>query len=165
MRLRVLAIFSSIIHSASRAIAMSSMIKKSIDAIEGDSIMKEQFLGKNLMRLRIQRFDFALLILVLAAAMAIPSAFAAKGSTFTGTVSDSMCGAKHAMGGDDAGCTRTCVSKGSKYALVVGDKVYTLETSDKAALGTLDKQAGAKVTVTGTAKDDVITVSSVKAAQ
>jgi len=92
-------------------------------------------------------------------------AFAAKGSTFTGTVSDSMCGAKHAMPGDDASCTRACVSKGSKYALVVGDKVYTLETSDKAALATLDKQAGAKVTVMGTEKDNTITVNSVKAAQ
>ena len=92
------------------------------------------------------------------------SAFAASGKTFTGTVSDSMCGAKHAMAGNDAACTRACVSKGSKYALVVGDKVYTLETSDKPALATLDKQAGAKATVTGTEKNNVITVNSVKAA-
>jgi hypothetical protein len=76
-----------------------------------------------------------------------------------------MCGAKHAMPGDDASCTRACVGKGSKYALVVGDKVYTLETSDKTALATLDKQAGAKATVTGTEKDSTITVTSVKAAQ
>jgi hypothetical protein len=92
------------------------------------------------------------------------TAFAA-GKTFTGTVSDSMCGAKHAMPGDAAACTRGCVSKGSKYALVVGDKVYTLETSDKAALSTLDKQAGAKATVTGSEKDNTINVTSVKAAQ
>ena len=92
-------------------------------------------------------------------------AFAAAGKTFTGTVSDSMCGAKHAMPGDDAACTRACVGKGSKYALVVGDKVYTLETSDKAALAMLDKQAGAKATVTGTEKDNTIAVSSVKAAK
>jgi hypothetical protein len=105
------------------------------------------------------------ILLTVAAALALThSAFAAKLSTFTGTVSDSMCGAKHQMPGDDAGCTRACVSKGSKYALVVGDKVYTLDTSDKKALDTLDKQAGAKVTVTGTEKDTTITVSSVKAA-
>jgi len=91
--------------------------------------------------------------------------FASSGKTYTGTVSDAMCGAKHAMPGDAAACTRGCVSKGSKYALVVGDKVYTLETSDKTALATLDKQAGAKATVTGTEKDNTITVSSVKAAQ
>jgi hypothetical protein len=93
------------------------------------------------------------------------SAFAAGGKSFTGTVSDSMCGAKHAMPGDDAACTRSCVSKGSNYALVVGDKVYTLATNDKAALAMLDKQAGAKATVTGTEKDNTITVSTVKAAQ
>ena len=100
--------------------------------------------------------------LLLVAGLAV-SSFAASGKTFTGTVSDAMCGAKHM--GPAAECTRGCVSKGSKYALVVGDKVYTLDTSDKAALDTLDKQAGAKATVTGTEKDNTITVSSVKAAQ
>jgi hypothetical protein len=105
-----------------------------------------------------------LIVLTIVASLALTvSAFAAKGSTFTGTVSDSMCGAKHM--GDPAQCTRACISKGSKYALVVGDKVYTLETSDKKALDTLDKQAGAKVKVTGTEKDNTITVSSVMAVQ
>jgi hypothetical protein len=75
-----------------------------------------------------------------------------------------MCGAKHMMAGNDASCTRECVSKGSKYSLIVGDKVYTLDTTDKTALATLDKQAGAKVIVTGTEKDNTITVSSVKTA-
>lgn len=102
----------------------------------------------------------ALLVLLGVGLTAAPAT--AKDKTFTGTVSDSMCGAKHAMPGDDAGCTRACVSKGSKYALVVGDKVYTLETTDKAALATLDKQAGAKATVTGNEKDNTITVTSVK---
>jgi len=115
------------------------------------------------MKSRFEKLGFALLALLLAASLS-PAAFAA-GKSFTGKVSDSMCGAKHMEGGDDASCTRTCVSKGSKYALVVGDKVYTLETTDKADLATLDKQAGAKVTVTGTEKDNTITVSSVKAAQ
>jgi hypothetical protein len=113
------------------------------------------------MKSRSLKLGFVSLALLLATTLAIPS-FAAKGSTFTGTVSDAMCGAKHAMG-DAASCTRACVSKGSKYSLVVGDKVYTLETTDKAALDTLDKQAGAKATVTGTAKGDTIAVSSVKA--
>ena len=116
------------------------------------------------MNVRVAKTVFTSLSLILVIAMAV-SAFAAGGKTFTGTVSDSMCGAKHAMPGDDAACTRACVGKGSKYALVVGDKVYTLETSDKAALATLDKQAGAKATVTGSEKDNTITVSSVKAAQ
>ncbi len=116
------------------------------------------------MRARTGKAGFLLLIVTLAAGLTVSSAFAASGKSYTGTVSDSMCGAKHAMPGDAASCTRGCVSKGSKYALVVGDKVYTLETSDKAALDTLDKQAGAKVTVTGTEKDNTITVSKVTAA-
>jgi hypothetical protein len=111
-----------------------------------------------------QKFGSVLWTAVMASGLTV-SALAAKGSTFTGTVSDSMCGAKHAMPGDDASCTRGCVSKGSKYALVVGDKVYTLDTSDKKALDVFDKQAGAKVTVTGTEKDNTITVSSVMAAK
>src|SRR4029077_20490893 len=118
--------------------------------------------GEELMKSSTQRLGFWLVTLLLGTALAASSAFAAKGKTFTGTVSDSMCGAKHEMPGDDAGCTRACVSKGSKYALVVGDKVYTLETTDKAALATLDKQAGAKATVTGNEKDNTITVTSVK---
>ena len=117
------------------------------------------------MKARVQILGFALLTLVLAAGFTTSSAFAAKAQSFTGTLSDAMCGAKHMMPGDDASCTRACVGKGSKYALVVGDKVYTLDTSDKAALATLDKQAGAKVTVMGTEKDNTISVSSVKAAQ
>lgn len=87
-------------------------------------------------------------------------AFAAD-TTLAGKVSDAMCGAKHAMGGGDAECTRACVTKGSKYALVVGDKVYTLDTSDKAALAQLNKLAGANAKVTGTVKGDTVEVKSV----
>jgi hypothetical protein len=116
------------------------------------------------MNARNQKIGFLLLSMVLVAGLGVSSAFAAKAQTFTGTVSDSMCGAKHAMPGSDAACTRACVGKGSKYALVTGDKVYTLDTNDKAALDTLDKQAGAKVTVTGTEKDNTIAVTKVTAA-
>jgi hypothetical protein len=115
------------------------------------------------MKSRTHRVASVVLALCLASFLAV-SAFA-KDKSYTGVVSDSMCGAKHAMPGDDASCTRMCVGKGSKYALIVGDKVYTLDTADKAALATLDKQAGAKVTVMGTDKDNTIAVSSVKAAQ
>jgi len=113
------------------------------------------------MNVRTRNAGILLLSLLMIVGLAVSSAFAA-GKTYTGTVSDAMCGAKH-MGGPAAECTRTCVSKGSKYSLVVGDKVYTLETSDKAALAALDKQAGAKATVTGIEKDNTITVTSVKA--
>jgi hypothetical protein len=86
----------------------------------------------------------------------------AQKQTFVGEVGDAMCGNKH-MEGTPADCTRACVSKGSKFALVVGDKVYTLDTSDKAALAVLDKQAGKRAAVTGTLNGDTIQVSSVTA--
>jgi len=89
---------------------------------------------------------------------------AAKDQTFTGEVSDSMCGAKHMME-SKAECTRACVSKGSNYALVVGDKVYTLQTSDKAALDQLNSLAGQEAKVSGKANGDTITVSKVAAAK
>lgn len=83
--------------------------------------------------------------------------------TYTGEVGDVMCGRKHMEGEPAAECTRACVAHGSKFALIVGDKIYTLETSDKAALATLDKEAGKTATVTGTLDGDTITVSSVAA--
>jgi len=75
-----------------------------------------------------------------------------------------MCGAKH-MSGPPAECTRACVKQGSKYALVVGDKVYTLQTDDKATLAKLDSLAGEKAKVSGSLDGDTIKVSSVAAGQ
>ena len=101
---------------------------------------------------------------VLTAGIALPTATAGdKPQTLTGEVSDAMCGAKHMMEGGAAECTQQCVSKGSKYALVVGDKVYTLDTSDKAALATLGKLAGQQAKVSGTVSGDAIAVSAVSA--
>lgn len=91
----------------------------------------------------------------------LPALADAKTSTFTGVIGDSMCGAKH-MSGSPAECTRSCVKQGSAYALVVGDKVYTLKGGDAA---TLDKLAGEKATVTGTLNGTTIEVSSVEAAK
>jgi hypothetical protein len=103
----------------------------------------------------------ALAVLVFLAAVS-SSLFAAGKQTFTGEVSDAMCGRQH-MGGAPDACTRACVGKGSKYALVVGDKIYTLDTADKTALATLDQQAGKNAAVTGTLNGDTIAVSSVAA--
>jgi hypothetical protein len=96
--------------------------------------------------------------------LATTSALAAgKNETLTGEVSDAMCGAKHEMPGKAADCTRGCLKHGSKYALVVGDKVYTLETADQAALDKLDGLAGAKAKVTGEVDGTTIIVKSVAA--
>ena len=100
------------------------------------------------------------MLIVLAA---VPALGAGKSQTLTGEVSDAMCGAKHEMPGNPAECTRACMKHGSKYALVVGGKVYTLETSDKAALDKLNDLAGAKAKVTGDVDGTTITVKSVAA--
>jgi hypothetical protein len=88
---------------------------------------------------------------------------AGKKQTLTGEVSDSMCGAKHEMPGKASDCTRACLKHGGNYALVVGDKVYILQTSDQAALDQLDKLAGAKAKVTGEVDGTTINVKSVAA--
>jgi hypothetical protein len=102
-------------------------------------------------------------ILMLAGLAAIPALAAGKSQTLTGEVSDAMCGAKHEMPGKAADCTRACMKHGSKYALAVGDRVYTLETSDQAALDKLNDLAGAKAKVTGEVDGTTITVKSVAA--
>ena len=112
------------------------------------------------------RFAIVLAATFLAVTLSFSSALAAnKPQAFTGRVSDAMCGAHHMMAGDDAECTRVCIRKGSKYALVVGDKVYTLDTSDKTALDELDKLADKQAKVMGKADGDTISVLSVAAAK
>ena len=96
----------------------------------------------------------------------VPGVAAGSSQTFTGKVSDAMCGAKHMEGNlAPAACVRACVQKGAKYALVVGDKVYALDTSDRAALDELNKLAWEEAKVTGTANGDTISVKSVTAAK
>lgn len=112
------------------------------------------------------KFAHFLVTLLLGAGLVIPAALAAdKPQSFTGKVSDAMCGANHMMAGPAADCVRNCIRKGSKYALVVGDKVYTLDTGDKAALDELDKLADQQAKVTGQVNGDAITVSSVAEAK
>jgi hypothetical protein len=104
--------------------------------------------------------------LLLGASLAVPSAVAAdKPQSFTGRVSDAMCGTHHMMAGDPAACTRACIEKGSKYALVVGEKVYVLDTSDKSELDKLNQLADKTAKVTGQANGDTITVTAVSAAK
>jgi hypothetical protein len=114
--------------------------------------------------MKFHRIATAVVGMLLMLGMAAVSALAGgKSQALTGVVSDAMCGAKHQMPGQAADCTRACVKHGSNYALVVGDKVYTLETSDQATLDKLDKLAGAKAKVTGEVDGDTVTVKSVAA--
>jgi len=76
----------------------------------------------------------------------------------TGIVSDSMCGAHHmAKDKSPAECARMCAKQGMKYALVAGNKVYTLEGHE----AELDKLAGEKATVKGTVNGETVMVDSV----
>jgi hypothetical protein len=88
-----------------------------------------------------------------------------KGKTYKGTVGDALCGIEHSMPVSAIECIRQCIGKGSRYSLIVGDKVYALDTDNQAFLDLLDKQATAHVEVTGTESADgkIILVNSVKA--
>jgi hypothetical protein len=95
----------------------------------------------------------------------VPGMAAGSTQAFTGKVSDAMCGAKHSEAGiAPADCVGACVQKGANYALVVGERVYTLKTSDQAALDELNKLAWEQAEVTGTASGDTIVVKAVTAA-
>ena len=106
---------------------------------------------------------------LMAAQMQMPASSPATGKadsaaprTLTGTVSDAMCGAHHmAKDKSPAECTRTCVKQGTKYALVVGKKVYTLDGHE----AELDKLAGERATVKGTVTGETMTVQSVAIAK
>ena len=52
-----------------------------------------------------------------------PYALASGNRTFTGEVGDAMCGRKHMEDEPSAKCTRASVAHGSKFALIVGDKI------------------------------------------
>ena len=91
-----------------------------------------------------------------------PAKSTAAPKTLTGTVSDAMCGAHHmAKDKSSAECTRTCVQQGTKYALVAGKKVYTLDGRE----AELDKLAGERATVKGSVMGEMVMVASVAAAK
>jgi len=95
-------------------------------------------------------------------AVAVRVQAAGAAATLTGVVSDAMCGAKHmAKDKSAAECTRGCVKGGEKYALVVDNKIYTLQGHE----ADLDKYAAQKVTVKGSVTGSTVTVESVTPAK
>lgn len=89
--------------------------------------------------------------------------------TWTGNISDSSCKAKHEPGGE-AGlpetpkdCTIACVRGGSKYVFVTADnKIFLIAKQDDPAL---QANAGAKVVVTGSVANDVLTIAKIEPAK
>lgn len=95
-------------------------------------------------------------VTVLAALVFGLSAFAVA-ADFTGFVEDTNCASKPGMK-DDAACAKKCIKGGSPAVLVGEDgKIYKISNQDK-----IVAHAGEKVTVTGSVKDDTITIASVK---
>lgn len=80
------------------------------------------------------------------------------GTTFTGLVTDSHCGARHMRTSHQnaAECARACFRRGASYVLVDGDRRYTLVGGETA----LSKLAGERVNIIGTRQGDAILVNS-----
>jgi hypothetical protein len=92
------------------------------------------------------------------------SAAAADG-TWTGQISDSMCGAnhgdaKHGKTMSDRDCALACAAKGSQFVLVADGKVYKLTNRD----ADLRAHAGHTVKLTGTLTGESIRVATIEMA-
>ena len=101
----------------------------------------------------------------LVVALTAGPAFAAP-QTWTGTISDSACGAKHMEGEhgmkvSNKDCTEMCVKKGATYVFVSDGKVLAIANQDFKGLA---QQAGAAVRLTGERKGDTVTVAKLEKA-
>ena len=88
------------------------------------------------------------------------AAFAAD-QTWSGTISDKMCGASHkAMGSKlpDRDCTLACTKEGTPYVLLTAGTVFQLSGHET----DLKAHAGHAVKITGELKGDAIRVSRVE---
>lgn len=106
-------------------------------------------------------FRFTKTVLIAMVALVALTTVAAAPQTFTGTVSDTMCKAKHMLPGkSDTECTLTCIKANAKYALVEGKQVYALSGGED----DLARMAGKRVRVTGEKVGETIKVQTVTAA-
>jgi hypothetical protein len=83
--------------------------------------------------------------------------------TWTGTISDSGCGASHAKmkaqhPGTDAECTAACIKNGGKYVFVTSGKTYTITNQDEKDLAA---NGGKMVQLTGDMEGTSITVAKI----
>lgn len=108
-----------------------------------------------------RNFAYVCLAIFLGASLSLAAPKGKK--TFTGEISDGMCGLKHMMEGGAKECTLKCVDGGSKFVLAdtAHNKVYELSDQSKPK-----EYAGQKVKVTGTLKgNNTIEVASIEPAQ
>jgi len=82
------------------------------------------------------------------------SAFA---GSWSGTITDANCGAKHADASEKSmACSKRCVERGAAPVLVSGDKVLKIANPEA-----VKEVIGQKVDVTGDLKDDTVTITKV----
>jgi hypothetical protein len=86
-------------------------------------------------------------------------AFSAMADEWTGAISESGCGLKHADGGAEK-CVTGCVKKGAAPVFVTGGKVIKISNADKVM-----DHLGKKVKVTGKLEGDTVTVESIANAE
>ena len=80
--------------------------------------------------------------------------------TLSGTVGDSMCGAKHeAAAASDVACIKKCVKGGASPIIISDGKVYQISAGSQAKVMSM---LGDKVTVNGKIDGDTIEIASVK---
>jgi hypothetical protein len=92
--------------------------------------------------------------------IALAGLLAGAPQTFTGVITDTLCGAKHNMKGhSDADCAKMCAKASAQYALFDGQNVLKLSDQKTPA-----KFAAQKVKVTGTLdpKTNTIKVASIE---
>lgn len=80
------------------------------------------------------------------------------GTSFTGLITDSHCGARHMRKSNltSTECARACYRKGASYVLVDGNRRYTLIGGEDA----ISKLVGERVRVTGNLQGDAILVDA-----
>src|SRR5947199_4387524 len=79
---------------------------------------------------------------------------------WSGTISDSKCGAAHADASEKSiACVRKCAGAGASAVFLVGDKVLKIDT---ASMDKVKPHLGHKVTITGKLEGDTVTVDKIK---
>ncbi|MBM3725093.1 MAG: hypothetical protein FJW40_06685 [Acidobacteria bacterium] len=85
---------------------------------------------------------------------------AAAAAEWTGHISESGCGAKHADGSEKSiACVKGCVKKGAAPVFVVDGQVLKIADASKVM-----DHLGHKVTIKGTKSGDTVTIESVSMA-
>ena len=79
--------------------------------------------------------------------------------SYDGVITDTRCGAKHSavIGKTAADCTLVCIHGGEQFALVDGERVYSLE----GATVQLKRVAGQRVRIIGALKGKKLSVTSI----